>query len=68
MKAARVKRVNFRLRYQNVILWPIQSEEKDHDDLFDVWVVVQVEERSKDSRVIVFADLNTTLNTTNLNV
>ena len=37
-------------------------------DLFNVWVVVEVEEWSKDSRIIVFAHLNTTwkkdLNTT----
>ena len=40
--------------------WQILSKEMDDDHLFDVWVVVQVEERSKDSRVIVLADLNTT--------
>ena len=46
--------------------WQIQSKEMDDDHLFDVWVVVQVEERSKDSRVIVLADLNTTWNTTSI--
>ena len=63
MKAAmlgtRVKGVNVRLN-QNMILWPIQSEDMNNDHLFDIWVIVQVEERSKDLRVIVLADLNTT--------
>ena len=41
-------------------LCPGQSKGMDDYDLFNVWVVVKVEEWSKDSRVVVLAHLNTT--------